>query len=545
MDFNKQNFNNRDGRMFDSNSDKDYRFEREYSNASNYDSNSDYNLNDSTPESRVSNTGSDEYSGTSSDRDSEEIDNSRKSKTNYNQPYLDEVSEQTVVFSNRAYNAIISETYAKHPVETGGILLGHVLDNGFWIVTEVIPPGKASVNEYAFFEYDTDFVNYLANRVAQQYELAPSVLGLWHRHPGSMDRFSSTDDQTNSTFSNANKPYGAISALVNIDPKFRFTLYHVMLNKRNRVQYQRMNFEVGDALIPDEFVKLRFSKSNKQSSPSDVIIVDDPDRKEFPEKGGDVVLSPGTSGKAPNTIENILIILGVLLTILLSVNIYMTFLQLSPFKPLDSESVVEDESPRIVPTIYSLPREGEGSADWSGNSVIDPYQSESEPTAADAGNSAPDNRVDGSFDAFGSRPGTEDAAPNNDAEKTAEPIEDKMSGSLKQPNDIQSESIDLLQKSPFSDDQQQQGGAQTPAPADGQQQPQVGAQTQTPANGQQQPQGGAQTPSPAYGQQQQGGAQTQTPADGQQQQGGAQTPAPANGQQQPQNGPINSVYSAH
>ena len=39
-----------------------------------------------------------------------------------------------VVFTNKAYNAIIRESFDKDPVETGGILLGHILDNGIWIV---------------------------------------------------------------------------------------------------------------------------------------------------------------------------------------------------------------------------------------------------------------------------------------------------------------------------------------------------------------------------------------------------------------------------
>ena len=39
-----------------------------------------------------------------------------------------------VVFSNKAYNAVIRESFDKDPVETGGILLGHTLDNGVWIV---------------------------------------------------------------------------------------------------------------------------------------------------------------------------------------------------------------------------------------------------------------------------------------------------------------------------------------------------------------------------------------------------------------------------
>ena len=140
---------------------------------------------------------------------------------------------QMVVFSNKAYNAIIRESFDKDPVETGGILLGHILDNGVWIVMEVLPPGIKCIFERAYFEYDDAFVNYLAQSVANQYKIPLELLGLWHRHPGSMDVFSSTDDGTNTTFALQN-PSGVISGLVNIDPQFRLTMYH-MENPRNVV----------------------------------------------------------------------------------------------------------------------------------------------------------------------------------------------------------------------------------------------------------------------------------------------------------------------
>ena len=75
-----------------------------------------------------------------------------------------------VVFSQRAFNAIITETIDKHPIETGGILLGYVLDNGAWIVVENIPPGYQSIHQTAYFEYDEEFVTYLSNVVAKQYK---------------------------------------------------------------------------------------------------------------------------------------------------------------------------------------------------------------------------------------------------------------------------------------------------------------------------------------------------------------------------------------
>lgn len=167
---------------------------------------------------------------------------------------------QMVVFSNKAYNAIIRESFDKDPVETGGILLGHILNNGIWIVMDVLPPGIHSIFERAYFEYDDEFVNYLAQSVANQYKIPLELLGLWHRHPGSMDFFSSTDDQTNFTFASQN-PYGVISGLVNIDPVFRLTMYHMDHNPHvasNRPIYETIPIEVGDDIIPQEYFELKY-----------------------------------------------------------------------------------------------------------------------------------------------------------------------------------------------------------------------------------------------------------------------------------------------
>ena len=167
---------------------------------------------------------------------------------------------QMAVFSNKAYNAIIRESFDKDPVETGGILLGHILNNGIWIVMDVLPPGIHSIFERAYFEYDDEFVNYLAQSVANQYKIPLELLGLWHRHPGSMDFFSSTDDQTNFTFASQN-PYGVISGLVNIDPVFRLTMYHMDHNPRiasSRPLYDTVPIEVGDDIIPQEYFELKY-----------------------------------------------------------------------------------------------------------------------------------------------------------------------------------------------------------------------------------------------------------------------------------------------
>jgi hypothetical protein len=171
-----------------------------------------------------------------------------------------------VVFSDKAYNAIIRETFEWDPVETGGILLGHILDNGCWIVMEVLPPGYSEGregdnvhHEWGYFEYNQRFVNYLANSVATQYKIPLELLGLWHRHPGSMDCFSTTDDGTNRAFASRN-PNGAISGLVNVDPKLRMTMYYISHNDNGmgRPHYQTVNVEVGSDLIPEEYFTMQY-----------------------------------------------------------------------------------------------------------------------------------------------------------------------------------------------------------------------------------------------------------------------------------------------
>lgn len=161
-----------------------------------------------------------------------------------------------VIFSQRAFNSIITEVIDKHPIETGGILIGYILDNGAWIVVENIPPGyRNTVHQQSYFEYDTDFVNYLSNVVALQYKGNLQVLGLWHRHPGSMDVFSTTDDGTNIKFAR-DRQCGAISALINCDPKMRMTMYHVSLLGR----YKKIEWFVDDGeTIPHEYLELRYT----------------------------------------------------------------------------------------------------------------------------------------------------------------------------------------------------------------------------------------------------------------------------------------------
>ena len=149
-----------------------------------------------------------------------------------------------VTVSQRAYAAIVAETWEQHPNETGGILLGHCVD-GIWHVLEAIDPGPEAHCSAVTFAYDTAYVNHLARKVAGTYERPLQLIGLWHRHPGSLDRFSPEDDSTNRRFA-SQSPSGAISCLVNLDPHFRITAYHVPRDLR----YRRLPLCCSDDAIP-------------------------------------------------------------------------------------------------------------------------------------------------------------------------------------------------------------------------------------------------------------------------------------------------------
>ena len=156
-----------------------------------------------------------------------------------------------VVFSDRAFAAIMAETTEKIKTETGGLFLGS-FEDGIWYVIEAIDPGPKSIFEVAYFEYDQQYTQHLINKIANLYDKKLTLIGLWHRHPGSFDQFSSTDDGTNSKYAQMRKE-GAISALVNIDPKFRLTMYHI----DQPCRYSVIEYDVGNHLIPDKMLRYK------------------------------------------------------------------------------------------------------------------------------------------------------------------------------------------------------------------------------------------------------------------------------------------------
>lgn len=143
-----------------------------------------------------------------------------------------------VVFSPRAYTTLLCELIDNPCTETGGIFIGYRYADK-WYIVETIHPGPDAIMEPAYFEYCQKYANYQANKLASLYEAIPEILGLWHKHPGSFDRFSSVDDVTNARFADTCKQ-GIISALVNIDPHFRIRVFSVSLP----LSYQEIEYDV-------------------------------------------------------------------------------------------------------------------------------------------------------------------------------------------------------------------------------------------------------------------------------------------------------------
>ncbi len=159
-------------------------------------------------------------------------------------------SSPAIYLSDRSYTDILNETSQHLDTETGGVLIGECRQNK-WFVVESIDPGPKAVLQHSYFEYDQAYVNHLSNKVRRRYAAPLRLLGLWHRHPGSFDRFSGTDDGTHRRY--IQQCNGVIiSGLVNIDPTFRFTFYFV---DGEPPHHQRTDYAVGDQHFPPDLLR--------------------------------------------------------------------------------------------------------------------------------------------------------------------------------------------------------------------------------------------------------------------------------------------------
>ena len=157
-----------------------------------------------------------------------------------------------VIMGSRAYATLIAEAYANGENETGGVFLGHV-ENGICYIVESTLPGYQALHERGLFKMNERFVNYVYRGQVRIFRKEPRLLGLWHRHPESFNRFSGHDDIMNRKFAMA-VGGGTLSFLLNFVPGPVITPYFFDLADN---KYYRTLLKVTDVdLVQKGFLKL-------------------------------------------------------------------------------------------------------------------------------------------------------------------------------------------------------------------------------------------------------------------------------------------------
>lgn len=147
-----------------------------------------------------------------------------------------------IVISDRAYTSIIAEALSRDPDETGGILLG-IVDKDIWYVVEATDPGLSTFHDRVHHEMDEKYHNHVYPVISRLYENDLCLLGLWHRHPGTLNTFSGDDNRTNSSYSDA-IGNGTLSFLLNFVPDGQLTCYY--LDGKGAGSYYKPEVRIGD-----------------------------------------------------------------------------------------------------------------------------------------------------------------------------------------------------------------------------------------------------------------------------------------------------------
>lgn len=147
-----------------------------------------------------------------------------------------------IVISDRAYTSIIAEALSRDPDETGGILLG-IIDKDTWYVVEATDPGLSTFHNRVHHEMDEKYHNHVYPVLSRLYEKDLCLLGLWHRHPGTLNTFSGDDNRTNISYSEA-IGNGTLSFLLNFVPNAQLTCYY--LDDKGTGSYYKPDVRIGD-----------------------------------------------------------------------------------------------------------------------------------------------------------------------------------------------------------------------------------------------------------------------------------------------------------
>lgn len=98
-----------------------------------------------------------------------------------------------VIFDVYVRRLIWNELHKFPLVETGGVLLGYVTDEGVY-VKETVYGGEQGIREPGMFQYDISYVEQQSNKVASGYKPPLVLVGIWHKHNHTLEpAFSRAD----------------------------------------------------------------------------------------------------------------------------------------------------------------------------------------------------------------------------------------------------------------------------------------------------------------------------------------------------------------
>lgn len=164
-----------------------------------------------------------------------------------------------VVLSPLAWTLMISQSYLNDPNETGGALLGY-RDGTTVHVTVALPSGPRSQASPVMLKYNEEFQNYVFGVITELMGQKAGLLGLWHRHPGSLDRFSGVDAVAHEQFGKVLN--GVTSLLVNLGPEGAPRVTGYFVDTKEKVYHLipvTVEETAGQLLIPAEEIIRKYT----------------------------------------------------------------------------------------------------------------------------------------------------------------------------------------------------------------------------------------------------------------------------------------------
>ncbi len=103
------------------------------------------------------------------------------------------ISEKKVFIAKIAYELMKREVQAADDLETGGVLIGYITENGEFVITVATEPGSKAIKEASLFLKDEEFTQQQLEEAFKTFGDKGLYLGEWHYHPRGAYAPSGTD----------------------------------------------------------------------------------------------------------------------------------------------------------------------------------------------------------------------------------------------------------------------------------------------------------------------------------------------------------------